>query len=180
MGYSIMVECKYKKDKKKMLSFMENNYIQPPEFFKDEPFRARASRGVTDDLSYGPTPYSIGFDYSCLNEPERSYVYTILRWMATKVGKTKKFEGMETPLHFISYDGDEDLPFVIGDVKDLPEDTGWAICEDCCWSKGYDESVKNPAWLELLGIKGPRNWKRQIKTEIARLDKLWEENQKSS
>jgi len=39
---------------------------------------------------------SVGFDYSCMSDKERNYIYGIIKWLAGKIGK-----------NFYYYDGDE-------------------------------------------------------------------------
>jgi len=66
---------------------------------------------------YNKDKYAIGFDYnSCLSGFEREYIYSVVKWMSLKVGKTRKmFDGFKThqPCPYTVYDGCEIFPVYV-------------------------------------------------------------------
>jgi len=118
MGYSISVKVRHPKLLTQMLSFMETHYRPWWQVFNETPRSVFAE--LTDDVSYGDTKNTLGFDYSCISGWEREHVYATVRWMALKVGKRKsKFEKLivkpsgysdyifEAPEHYYFYDNIE-------------------------------------------------------------------------
>ena len=90
MGYSISIHVKSSALRQKMLDFMEANYHRWSVVCGKDPSEwSGSSRGPTDDISYGKTETSIGFDYGPMHGFERDYIYSVLRWMAIKVGDRK-------------------------------------------------------------------------------------------
>jgi hypothetical protein len=87
MGYSISIHVSSDELRGKILQFLEKNYRCWPAVCGKG--KHSYSRGPTDDISYGGTKTSIGFDYGAMSGFERDYIYSVLRWMAIKVGDRK-------------------------------------------------------------------------------------------
>ena len=129
MGYSITVEARNKGLKELMLGLMEIEFrhwdevlgidipMVPSHADEGELVPARYITGVTDDVSYpsGRRSLILGFDYGAWGADgyERLYYWSVLRWMALKVGKRKrqfKMDGHELtfvdPQPYTQYDCD--------------------------------------------------------------------------
>jgi hypothetical protein len=90
MGYSISIQVSSNPLRKKLLDFMGVNYRRWSVVCGKDPSEwSGSSRGPTDDISYGVDKTSIGFDYGPMQGFERDYIYSVLRWMAIKVGDRK-------------------------------------------------------------------------------------------
>lgn len=114
MGYSISIHVKSKPVRRKMLDFMEVNYRRWSVVCGKDPNEwSGSSRGPTDDLSYGGSKTSIGFDYGPMAGFERDYIYSVLRWMAIKVGDRKPVmntdEGEKGPTEPVTFP--EPIPY---------------------------------------------------------------------
>ena len=129
-----------------MLDFMGANYRRWSVVCGLESSEWHGSAGdPTDDYSYGKDENSIGIDYqSGLYGFERDYIYSVLRWMAIKVGDRKsEFETDEgdvgpeisafpEPVPYYKYDCDEHFNPILVVTKeqeaDLPEEhRHWAV-----------------------------------------------------
>ena len=123
MGYSINIRVKSKPLRHKVLEFMQANFRRWSVVCGKDPSEWHGSAGgPTDDLSYGKTETSIGFDYqSGMYGFERDYIYSVVRWMALKVGDRKTEMRIDTedggnvihqfsePTPYYIYDGEPDL-----------------------------------------------------------------------
>jgi len=123
MGYSIVIQVKSDETRRKFLKFIQENFRHWNMVSGVDSSEWQGSAGEpTDDLSYGGTKTSIGFDYqSGMYGFERDYLYSVLRWMAIKVGdrKTrmvvdKDDEGavaieFPEPTPYYVYDGEKNL-----------------------------------------------------------------------
>jgi len=86
MGYTISIPIKSQKLRVKFFKFIEQNYRRWPVIICKEPDKWRGSSGLLTDEVFG-CPTSIGFDYqSGMGGFERDYLYSVIRWMAIKVG----------------------------------------------------------------------------------------------
>lgn len=107
MGYNISVKVQNKELQNKMIDFMKANYESlgnmtgPPE--------KRHGNKIAIEYS------------SCLHGEERLYVYSVVRWMALKVGTLKsKFNKtsvnpsvFDPPVPFMTYDSYERWPILV-------------------------------------------------------------------
>jgi len=86
MGYTISIPIKSKKIRVKFFKFMEKNFRHWSIITGKNPDEWQGSGGPpTDEVWERPT--SIGFDYqSGMCGFERDYLYSVIRWMAIKVG----------------------------------------------------------------------------------------------
>lgn len=91
MGYSIAIRVRSETQRLKFLKFMQMNFHHWSIVCGKPPSEWQGSASdPTDDLSYGDTRASIGFDYqSGVYGFERDYIYSVIRWMAIKVGDRK-------------------------------------------------------------------------------------------
>jgi len=101
MGYTIAAHAINAKLQKKMMEFMEKNYRAPHVIFGVENDYSRLALGK--DLSYDHCKLAIGFDYNAC-EPERDYIFAVVRWMALQIGKRRFVKGLGgVPVYY--YDG---------------------------------------------------------------------------
>jgi len=216
MGYCLTVEAQSEKLRNKMVHFMYANYKSlgsmagPPE--------KRGKKHIAIEYS------------SCLDGEERVYVYSIIRWMALKVGALRsKFskESVEpnvfdSPVPFMEYDSYDKWPILVcASEKEAmakwPKSLWWCCTDSLGIYLGErtsesivpavtlalftdkkraalfekemqklgpiqrDDPVKREAWLAkkhvvLAKLCRPeiRAMMKKIRTEIRRLDKLWE------
>lgn len=86
MGYTISIPIQSLELRTKFFQFMEKNFRHWSIVTGKTPDEWRGSGGPpTDDVFERPT--SIGFNYqSGMGEFERDYLYSVIRWMAIKVG----------------------------------------------------------------------------------------------
>jgi len=131
MGYSIGIHVRSKELQKKMLAFMEKEY-RPH-------WKIRDLRNYTDcyssppqaDLDYFQGKCIIGMDFNASGF-ERGYVFTLVRWMALKVAKTRRvFKEPEVtfaePVPFMIYDGCDSWPVLLKPLSEVPQKVRW-----CC------------------------------------------------
>lgn len=149
MGYSISVHVSSDELRSKMLQFLEKGYRKWSVVCGKNPSKCHgSSRGPTDDLSYGGTKTSIGFDYqSGMYGFERDYIYSLTRWMAIKVGDRKtemptdededgpaEVVAFPEPIPYYKYDCDSHLTPILVVTEEqeaaLPEEhRHWAVDE---------------------------------------------------
>jgi hypothetical protein len=181
MGYSLTVEAQSEKLRNLMVHFMDANYKSlgdmagPPE--------KRGKKQIAIEYS------------SCLDGEERVYVYSVIRWMALRVGALRsKFskESVEpnmfdSPVPFMVYDSYDKWPIlsVVSAVTLalFTDKKRSALFEKEMQKLGpiqKDDAVKWEAWLaKKHAIQAKlcrpeiRAMMKKIRSEIRRLDKLW-------
>jgi len=107
MGYNLSVEAQSAELRNKMVRFMEANYKSLGEMAG--PPEARGKKKI-----------EIGYS-SCLHGEERVYVYSVIRWMALKVGALQSKFSKESvnpnvfadPAPFMTYDSYEHWPILV-------------------------------------------------------------------
>jgi len=148
MGYSLAIRVRSDQLRPKFLKFLQTNFRRWSVVCGKDPSEWHGSAsGPTDDISYGKTETSIGFDYqSGMYGFERDYIYSVIRWMALKVGDRKTKMRVDVPdggsvVHrfpeptpYYIYDGEPDLnPLLVVTEEQaaaLPKDQcQWAIDE---------------------------------------------------
>jgi len=182
MGYSVTVQVSDKKLRAKALAFMQKQFRRWVELHKDF-MESNSLRGPLSgpDLSYDRKVTRIGFDYSCLPDLERHYVWCILNWMALTFGDRCKFHGSKDKYPFYIYDGNERSPVLAGD--------DW---ENCPESVRDGERERQPdGWFNWLYADNPRQYKhwlaiikdygvsvesceKAIRKELVRLTNEWQ------
>jgi hypothetical protein len=192
MGYSIAAHATSIEALRKMKAFMVKNYQPPSKLFGGD---WDAARFATNDapegerLSYDHNRLAVGFDYNCA-DPERDYIFSVVRWMALKLGKKRKFKGLGL-VHCYRYDGYEFTPVVTD--SNVPENWKWAVTDAVGFRPishqflgvpAYNEAVKNGrqkaflrehlAYLKDYGLDAEKI-DSTTKKELDRLDKLWKE-----
>lgn len=200
MGYTIAAHAKDAHARDLMYDFMEKNYRGSPLVFygKDEPCYSRLARGK--DLSYDHNKLAIGFDYNAC-EPERDYIFAVVRWMALKIGKLVMVKDLgEAPMFY--YDGgrcsDDRWPVLDKSVwkNKIHKERKWNVTNNVGHRsqldkyKGvprYDEAdaagkkallkeisdlMKDMCGLSIEGIDA------LILKELRRLDRLWKKQSK--
>ena len=147
MGYSVYIKTKDPELQKKMFEFLEKNMKDyTKEILSSNLYATNLAEG--EHLEYGARcKNTIGFNYkSWVFGMERFYVTEIVKWMSKKIGDEKHYE----------YDGETT------EITDSFE------------SKDYMKMLRHEC--ELYSDKNL--FKKSIefiKSEIARLDKLWDE-----
>jgi len=179
MGYSIATPIKSQKAKDKMFAFLNEHFRRWDEivaiYGKENGNDYSPDDGhsdPTDDLSYDHGKLRIGFNYGPIDELSRHYYYMILRWMALKVGKKRKWKDLPASVHYIVYDGYEAWPVLVRGEIDPPEKFKWAVGDKLGYKyPRQDMFIK--IFVDMVG--GKKNYQKLIKDEIKRLDKLWRE-----
>lgn len=117
MGYSIACRPRSPALKKRMLAFMQEHYRSWPILCGD-PEGACYAGPPTDDLSYDKAKTAIGIDYGACHGWEREYAFSLVRWMAIRIGvKRRRFtdEGtLKEPVPVFVYDGTDTWPIIVG------------------------------------------------------------------
>ncbi len=179
VGYTIAIRARTSKLRDVMLEFLAQEF-RPwsrlvPELGPD------AVGEPTTDLSYddgGPT--TLGFDYSSwIGNWERRYIYTVLHWVALKVGEIRDFpevefsdrtKGCRCP--YVVYDGSELFPCLL--FRDEAEVRGKL-------SPRWHSSAVNSLGvyvcpdLRLYSARLEGEYEEAIEGELKRLDGLWTE-----
>jgi hypothetical protein len=140
MGYSLAIRVRSNKLRQEFLKFLQSNFHRWSIVCGKDPSKWQGSAGdPTETLSYGGSSTSIGFDYSSgMYGFERDYIYSVIRWMAIKVGDRKKqmlidesgagpvIHQFSEPTPYYLYDGEPMLnPILVVTEKqavDLPKD----------------------------------------------------------
>ncbi len=180
MGYSVTVQVSGKAKREKALAFMQKQFRRWAALHKDFT-ESHSMRGPHPgpELSYDRMVTRIGFDYSCLPDLERHYIWCILNWMALTFGDKRKFPGTTVKGSFYIYDGYEVCPVLSGDDwKNRPESLkgeqerqpdGWYA-----WPFS-DDPVRFKHWLAIVKDYGvtPESCEKAIRAELARLTEEW-------
>lgn len=189
MGYSISVRPKYKKSLIKMWDFMQENYTEPKILFNQNGNYSRLALNMDKDngLSYENNKYAIGFDYNAC-EPERDYIFSVIKWMAIKISKLYKIKNIgEVPCYI--YDGYEIIPVFVKNIwkniiskeykHDLVNDIGFkSLSLRFVGVPAYEDSKNKKEWIEehlrLYYDLTNKSWKeidKIIHNELKRLNK---------
>lgn len=132
MGYSIGIHVQNKKLQRMMLDFMEKEYRPHWQVrgLKDE--KDCFTGPPSDNLDYFDGKCIIGIDFNAAGW-ERGYAFTLVRWLALKVGKTRKTFKYPTkatfdePVPYMVYDGVEAWP-----VLERPLSSVSKNLRECC------------------------------------------------
>lgn len=111
-----------------------------------------------ENLSYGANSLSLGWNYSMAGDANH-YLWCLLRFVAQRVGKSKKIEGVLTK--YINYDGEECFP--VGE----------------CDNNGFrsNPEIKESRLANLALSIFCTDWAAQdviIEKEMTRLGALWD------
>lgn len=131
MGYSVGIHVQSVHLQKKMLAFMEKEYRPHWQIRGLKNYTDCYSSPPREDLDYFQGKCIIGMDYNAAGF-ERGYVFTLARWMALKVAKTRRvfknpkitFDG---PVPFMIYDGCDSWPVLVKSLSAVPKEIRW-----CC------------------------------------------------
>lgn len=138
MGYSVAARASDKATLRRMIAFMEEHYREPHEVFGREHDYSRLAHNLgpkAERLSYDSNRLSLGFDYNAC-EPERDYIFAVVRWMALKMGALKKFKEVgEVP--YVAYDGGR----CAGDRWPVLTKKAWGRKVPECWAWTVTDSV---------------------------------------
>ena len=198
MGYSIGIRPRSKKLRDRMLGFMNANYLGWPAL-RGDPDGPCFAGAPTDDLSYDSgTKLPLGINYGSCGGWEREYAFTIVRWMALRVGtnRTTFSDGIRTkkPTPFMVYDGFETWPLLVGTTAKnarLPERLQWCAVDrqgthngpdalaDCVRQAVFEVPLPKDTLnrickcLGAMPLEGNRsNWRATFKEELAQTPAL--------
>jgi hypothetical protein len=161
MGYSVTVRAKSKKLLVNMWEFMLEHYVSPSELFSQTGNYSRLAININkdsdDSLSYDSSKSAIGFDYNAC-EPERDYIFSVVKWMALKIGKTFKIKGVGEVPYYV-YDGEEKMPIFVKSLwgKNVPEKYSWAVVNNVGFKSlikkyigvlSYEKAPNKKAWID--------------------------------
>lgn len=197
MGYSIAAPIRSRKAQAKMLAFLEKHYrpwlkIAEGTDVSVEPGYDNSHYFLTEsDLSYDHGKLRIGFDYSSWMGHERHYIYSVLRWIAIKVGRqrllndTVAFYGENTPrVPYIVYDGYEAWPVLVNwseeDCKKMGETPVNEVGFKPCLRNWTGHHLSTEQSAELYAIALRLGWPKEcdkidelVHAELKRLNTLW-------
>jgi hypothetical protein len=116
MGYSIAAIARNKELLVQMWNFLQKNYTEPKKLFDKEHSRSRLAYNLDDEsnhLSYDHSEFAIGFDYNAC-DPEREYIFSVVRWIALKIGEKRLIEECKDlgEVYFYVYDGGDKCPII--------------------------------------------------------------------
>jgi hypothetical protein len=176
MGYSIATPLKSAKARDEMWAFMQEHYkpwneveppeaeLQPLEGTPDFPMAMAFPQGPTNpdydftwqlcrdgDLSYDNGKNRIGYNYGASYGPSGDYGWAVLRWMALRAGRVRKFKkkyGLEEVVPYTVYDGYEAWPVL---VRSEWEDKVDKRARWCLVSPLGTKPVRRE-WIPMTGI----------------------------
>jgi len=163
MGYSIAAPIKNEDLKKKMLQFLKRYYKPWSKISENSSNRASCP---IDELYYDHGKYRIGFNYGLLPDPERFYIYSVLTWIAIKVGKKKYFKKLGKSFLYYVYDGYKATPIIF-------EPTGYEE-----WDESIVDEYGFPKKAEMFSLQlgNHEKWKEMIRKELINLEEAWNMN----
>jgi len=181
VGYSIATPMKSVKAKAEMRAFMDEHY-RDIKAVTGGRYNAFA-HGPTDDLAYDHGKCRLGFNYNC-PDPERDYIFALVKWMALRAGRRRKLEvfeqtGVMAVVPYYVYDGFEAIPIVlVSEWKgkeppypwpDNPNCEAWPLVDEHGWTiqGGLWERYVEVGLIEQEGIDA-------VVAELHRLTELWE------
>jgi hypothetical protein len=176
MGYSIATRARSKKLLLNMWDFMQEHYTLPSDLFNQRDNYSRLAVNIFDDessLSYDSSKLAIGFDYNAC-EPERDYIYLVVKWMALKIGKSYKIRNVGEVPYYV-YDGYEKCPIFVESLwKDnIPEKYKWALVNDIGFESLSKKYVGVPAYENAPNKKKWVEKKLSIYSEL--IEMPWRE-----
>jgi hypothetical protein len=150
MGVSIGIQAASSKAQQRMLDFMGKEYRPHWQVLnlKDAPCY---SSPPIHNPSYVSGKTVIGIDFNAAGF-ERGYAFALTRWMALRVGKTKrKFEDPKadfaTPVPYMIYDGSDYWPVLQQPISKVSSSLQW-----CCvdrYGMKLDRSGYDDFWLDV-------------------------------
>jgi hypothetical protein len=177
MGYSIAIRVSSSTKREKAVAFLQKHYRSYVEIFgKQGKWDSHVKRGpIVGPLGYDQAKRSIGFDYSAFVEIEDHYIYSLMAWLAMKVGD-KNQQGIP----FLVYDGNERWPVIIGKRKN-GDPSNQFHCDEYGWHSFWWEEnqrasplLATACFLAQYGFR-PKTVKQKIRKEIELLNQKWNE-----
>jgi hypothetical protein len=186
MGYAIAIRAENKASRNRMLDFMQLNYRT---WAVVSGKKAHEHAGdPSDEFYYDSSSQALGFEYtSGLHGWERTYIFSIVRWMAIKIGQRKTRFNKEAvepnvfpkPVPFMVYDGYEHWPILIvknaAEAKRIPIGARWCAMDKLGVYIGSSaqESLVSAALEEMIF---DRHAMKAFHKELATIGK-WPEKQ---
>lgn len=178
MGYTNSIRISDKVLRQKALDFMRTNFRRWSTVVGEQEQHRCGEWGVGRELSYDRSPKALGFDYSCILDPERQYMQCVLNWMARTFGDRKFIKDVAKVCPFTVYDGSESWPVLTaaeGGKKGIGcgpvESDGWFP-----WAYERMTGLMRFNWQMALRLEGGKSKKHKalIRAELKRLAELWE------
>ena len=184
MGYSIATPIRTTKTRDKMWAFLQEHYRPASEVFGRGGDYAVLCRD--GDICYDKGKCRIGYDFNT-GGPERHYIFAVVRWLALKVGKTRKTFAddlkLDVAVPYYVYDGYEYFPVIPKATKGIPKMVGWAIVDKLGWKKPEEwteqQLVKFSPEIREEYTNERDEYESLIVNELKRLDKLWRKSEAS-
>lgn len=157
---------------------------------------------IDDELARSQGCCTLGFDYSTATGPEREYVFSIVRWVALKIGRRRRqFKGLilDDPVAYWCPEGTTPQPVLVldewsGVSPDVPvysllgvpvsyktiRELAWYHIPDGAHERisathyGHPSQEVKEALIEA-GWDGAKETLRIIEAHIARLEAFWSE-----
>jgi hypothetical protein len=191
MGYTVAVHAKNKNLLCDMWVFMQEYYTKPSALFGRKNDYSRLSVNINKEpgLSYDHSKLAIGFDYNAVG-PERDYIFSIIRWMTIKIGKTKRLKAIGDVPYYV-YDGYDKCLVIVGDFynENIPEEYKHCVVDSYGYQTfasqyfgvpAYEEAPDKNIWIQeklsayatLAGIPASIV-EEKIKNELIRLEALY-------
>lgn len=176
MGYSVAIRCRTKKLRDEMFRFMDEHFDHPCTIMPEIDQSAirpneKDKQNVSRKLEYDQGKIALGFDYSSwLSGPERFYLFSVIRWMALKIGRKRHWKEFGTKPHYV-YDGYETCPIFA--EEQAPH--GYTQCD----SLGISHST--PLFRNECEIfnMDPHQTRKTVRKAILRLEQAWNEAHQS-
>jgi len=156
MGYSISVSAKSHRLKEEMCRFLHAEYRSWPAVLEDEELTAGFAGPLIDaDLAHAAGKCAVGFDYGQVAGPEREYHYSIMRWVALKIGKHRsKFRSpnvtLERSVPYLMFDASETWPILLEpDWPTAPTILRLHVCDSLGMRMDLDMIARELAWYHI-------------------------------
>lgn len=155
-GYSISVPAKSHKLKEQMRAFLREEYRPWPTVVEDEELAAGFAGPLMDDeLSHTAGRCIVGFDYGQVAGPEREYHYSLMRWVALKIGKHRsRFRSphvvLSTGVPYVMFDASETWPVLLEGLWPAPPDNVRGhLCDSLGMRMDLDSIAQELAWYHI-------------------------------
>ena len=137
MGYSISVRARSEALAIHMERFFEREYRTWQQVWGQEegdPYSSQPHR----DIDYAPSDSRktlIGIDYGAIHGYERLYAYTLVRWIALKIGRkrrsfTEPKVKLDAAVPYLIYDVETGWPILVRPMSEMAKELRWCCCDE--------------------------------------------------
>lgn len=154
MGFSLTVSVRSPRLKDEMHEFLLRSYKPWSELVDGDDVPDHFRGPYIDDQLDAPGKCCIGFDYEPVTGAEREYHFSLVRWMALRIGKRRsKFRGedleLDVPVPYVLFDGIEASPILVqSEWPDVPNILRPHVY-DSLGMRADDSVAKELAWYCL-------------------------------